>query len=77
MTPREDKIQAKGKGEMQTYWVSISANTNRLSVRSHQSSVDGDEEQEDLSKLLSSPDPTRPVDQVMPVDVSEIGVISL
>jgi hypothetical protein len=23
VTPREDKIVAKGKGEMQTYWVSV------------------------------------------------------
>lgn len=29
LTPRSQKIQAKGKGEMQTYWVNISSSASR------------------------------------------------
>jgi hypothetical protein len=34
LTPREDKITAKGKGEMQTYWVSPSSMASSVATRS-------------------------------------------
>lgn len=40
LVPREDKIVAKGKGEMQTYWVSIRANTKTASTNGASSDQD-------------------------------------
>jgi hypothetical protein len=41
LTPREDKIVAKGKGEMQTYFVVPVGSTGRESVRSGISAITG------------------------------------
>lgn len=40
LVPREGKIVAKGKGEMQTYWVSIRANTKTASTNEASSDQD-------------------------------------
>ena len=39
LTPREDKVIAKGKGEMQTYFVHPTSSTGRGSVRSGMSGM--------------------------------------
>jgi Adenylate and Guanylate cyclase catalytic domain len=41
LSPREDKIVAKGKGEMQTYFVVATSSTGRESVRSGISAITG------------------------------------
>lgn len=52
LTPREDKIVAKGKGEMQTYWVSL-----RQESRSARSSLP-QQELEAFSKEIATGEPT-------------------
>lgn len=41
LTPREDKVVAKGKGEMQTYFVHSTSSTGRESIRSGISAATG------------------------------------
>ena len=58
LTPREDKGIAKGKGEMQTYFVHPTSSTGRGSVRSGMSGVTestSDRGQATLTTSLSAP----------------------
>jgi class 3 adenylate cyclase len=49
LTPREEKVVAKGKGEMQTYWVAVGSSNNKSSE--DETSTDTDEE-EDGNQLI-------------------------
>jgi Adenylate and Guanylate cyclase catalytic domain len=54
LSPRADKIVAKGKGEMQTYWLTSHADTHRTKSSSHESSTNLDLETEDLHEALEA-----------------------
>jgi len=49
LTPREDKIVAKGKGEMQTYFVTVSAGAGTVNTASVAESSDGDGPEEEVA----------------------------
>jgi Adenylate and Guanylate cyclase catalytic domain len=48
VTPRKDKVYAKGKGELQTYFVEPKSGAASVSVSSEPSSTEGSVEHEDL-----------------------------
>ena len=55
LTPRADKVVAKGKGEMQTYWLTSHADTHPTKSSSHDgSSTNMDTETEDLHEALEA-----------------------
>lgn len=55
LTPRADMVVAKGKGEMQTYWLTSHADTQRTKSSSHEgSSTNMDLETEDLHEALEA-----------------------
>ena len=49
LTPRDDKIEAKGKGLMQTYWVATSSGPSNKSSDDNSSAGDLLTEEEDIS----------------------------
>jgi class 3 adenylate cyclase len=51
VSPREDKIVAKGKGEMQTYWVQIKSEGDSTAKTSVYSSATGTSAQEEVEGL--------------------------
>jgi Adenylate and Guanylate cyclase catalytic domain len=54
LSPRADKVVAKGKGEMQTFWLTAQADTHRTKSSSHGSSTNMDTETEDLHEALEA-----------------------
>jgi class 3 adenylate cyclase len=54
LTSRKDKVVAKGKGEMQTYWVAVGTSKNKSSEGETTSVVDEEEESSQLSDKQGS-----------------------
>ena len=47
LTPREDRIVAKGKGELQTFWINVGSSGTRASV------ISGSEENPEVKEIAS------------------------
>jgi hypothetical protein len=58
VSPREEKVIAKGKGELQTYWLTIMAGSESGSVTGSNSTSNMKHDEEELENSLSTSDET-------------------